>query len=501
MELDWMERRAILFPDDIALIDGESREEWTYRQLNEKALKWGAYLQRNGVAKGDRVVLLAHNAPEMFEVLFGCKKLGAIFVPLNWRLSEQELSELIDHSDPTLLIFDQYTKALVTRCVNEKIPSVSIETPFITNMNTSFLPLIALEEEDPWMMIYTGGTTGKSKGAVLSYRSVNWNAYNTIISWGLSQKDTTLTYLPMFHTGGLNALSLPVLMAGGTVVVANKFSPDEAMGLLHDFKCTIVLFVPTMYHMIVMDQHFDRYPFASVNVFLSGGAPCPDLIYERFKQRGLPFKEGYGLTEAGPNNFYIDPKQSVIKRGSIGKPMLFNDVKIIDENGMTIQAGKVGELLIRGKHVFKEYFRDDEATKKALQHGWLHTGDLARCDSDGDFYIVGRKKEMIISGGENIYPVEIENALLRHPDVNEAAVVGIDDEKWGQKPVAFVSPKASMNLDVEELKEFMKRTLAAFKLPKEIYVITELPKTSVGKIERNKLVMRAGEGNRIQVDR
>ncbi|WP_394173097.1 class I adenylate-forming enzyme family protein [Guptibacillus hwajinpoensis] len=498
MELDWIERRAGLFPDTIALIDGTTRQEWTYKQLNEKAIRWGAYFHENAVGKGDRVLVVAHNSPKMIEVLFACQKLGAIFVPLNWRLSGQELAEQIEHAEPALLLFDEHTEELVSECVDKKIKCVSFEDQYLIEQNDPMLPTIEMTEEDPWMMIYTGGTTGKSKGAILSYRSVNWNAYNTIISWGLSHKDTTVTYLPMFHTGGLNALLLPVLMAGGKVIVANKFSPDEAMELLHEFECTIVLFVPTMYHMIVTDNNFERYPFASVNAFLSGGAPCPELIYERFSERGLPFKEGYGLTEAGPNNFYIHPKQSAIKRGSIGKPMLFNDVKIVDENGMVVGSGKVGELLIRGKHVFKEYFRNDEATKKTLQGGWLHTGDMAKCDEDGDYYIVGRKKEMIISGGENIYPAEIENILLRHPDVDEAAIVGFEDKKWGQKPVAFVASKNSV--DVACLKVFMKQSLATYKVPKEIILITELPKTPVGKIDRNKLVSCSYGSKTLQID-
>lgn len=494
VELNWMERRASLFPDDIALIDGVTREEWTYKKLNEKAVQWALCLRENGVTKGDRVLVLAYNSPELFEVLFACKKVGAIFVPLNWRLSSQELAEAVAHSDPTLFIYDRHTEELAL-CIEKEVRCVSIESPLLLQRNGTISVLVDLKEDDPWMMIYTGGTTGKSKGAVLSYRSVNWNAYNTIISWGFTQKETTLTYLPMFHTGGLNALSIPILMAGGTVVVANKFLPEDAIDLIHDFKCTIVLFVPTMYHMIVTNVHFDRMPFSTIKVFLSGGAPCPHFIYDRFLERGLPFKEGYGLTEAGPNNFYIHHDQAAFKRGSIGKPMLFNDAKIVDDKGKEVGMNEVGELLIKGKHVFKEYFRNGEATKKALHGGWLYTGDMAKYDEDYDYYIVGRKKEMIISGGENIYPVEIEHVLLQHPDVDEAAIIGVEDDKWGQKSVAFIVPKASRMLDKNRLNSYMKQTLASYKIPKDMNLITELPKTSVGKIDRKKLVEEYGKKN------
>nr|WP_270180612.1 AMP-binding protein [Alkalihalobacillus sp. CinArs1] len=483
-----MERRANLFPNDCALIDGVSREEWTYKQLNDKAIQLAAFLQKNDVGKGDRVLVLAHNSLDMFALLFACKKTGSVFVPINWRLSNKEIAELVEDSDPSLLIFDRHTNELAKICVDHMLLCVSFEQAMVKD-GICPLSLTEVTEDDPWMMIYTGGTTGKSKGAVLSYRSVNWNAFNTVMSWGLTQKETTLTYLPMFHTGGLNALSIPILMAGGTVIVADKFSPDAAITLLHDFKCTIVLFVPTMYHMIVTDPIFDRVSFDSVDVFLSGGAPCPEYIYEKFSERGLAFKEGYGLTEAGPNNFYIHPRDSAAKRGSVGKPMLFNEVKIVTEKGEEAGVGEVGELLIRGNHMFKEYFRNEDATRKAVQNGWLHTGDMAKRDQDGDYYIVGRKKEMIISGGENIYPVEIENALLRYPAVDEAAVIGIEDEKWGQKSVAYISSHSLVDIDL--LKAFLKQLLAAYKVPMDIHVTKELPKTSVGKIDRVKLVQQA----------
>ncbi|WP_226671249.1 class I adenylate-forming enzyme family protein [Metabacillus litoralis] len=492
MSDDWLGKRANLSPVNIALIDGETQEEWTYKKLHDKALQWALLFNYRKIKKGDRVLLLAKNTPVFFELLFACSKVGCVLVPLNWRLSQQELTEIINHAEPALLFLDQEAEKSFPSLKELGYEWRSLSTALFHVHNTEeskqLLGHNEEEEELPWLMIYTGGTTGKPKGVVLTNKSVNWNAYNTIISWGLSSDDKTLTYLPLFHTGGINALSIPILMAGGTVIVANKFSSKEAVHLLHDYQCTIALFVPTMYHMLVEDDLFRKMPFSSMKAFLSGGAPCPISVYDKFQEKNLPFKEGYGLTEAGPNNFYIHPNDAKRKKGSVGKPMLLNDIKIVDEEGKEVETNEVGELLIKGNHLFKNYFKNQSATNEALRNGWLHTGDLARVDQDGDYYIVGRKKEMIISGGENIYPLEIENVLLAHPYVKEATVIGVNDDKWGEKVVAYVSQKKAKVFTSQQIIDYMRQILASYKIPKEIVILDELPKTDVGKINKKKLL-------------
>ncbi|WP_226675846.1 acyl-CoA synthetase [Mesobacillus jeotgali] len=492
-ELDWLETRASLTPEAAAIADAGTGQEWSYREVNDRAKAIAAWMDSNGVKKGDRIALLAPNGICYFDLLFACGKIGAIFVPLNWRLSIDELAFIIKDCEPTFLAFHSNFTKEVTTIWGEEDRCIQINgTRFSRLMEQFFagpceMNEINLDEEDPLAMIYTGGTTGKPKGAVLSHRAIIWNSISTITSWNLTNEDTTVTYLPLFHTGGLNALSIPILMAGGKVVLANDFTPEKAIDNLIKYKSTIVLFVPTMHHMLVKSQQFLEAEFLDMKLFLSGGAPCPLEIYEAYKKKGISFKEGYGLTEAGPNNFYIDPSEANVKRGSVGKPMLFHSIKLLDENESEVPAGQVGELVIKGKHTFSYYWKNKTATDHAWKDGWLHTGDLAKKDEDGYYYIVGRKKEMIITGGENVYPLEIEHWLCAHPLIREAAVVGIPDEKWGEVVTAFIVLEEGAVLGEQEAKMHCREKLGGYKIPKVIQTIGQMPKTHVGKIDKKQL--------------
>ncbi|WP_174496892.1 class I adenylate-forming enzyme family protein [Salirhabdus euzebyi] len=492
-ELDWINSRARLFPHDEAIVDAELNDSWSFQQLNERAILIATFFREKGVKKGDRVALLSPNHISYFDFLFACIKIGAIFVPLNWRLSKDEMDYVLSDANPKIIGIHQYFNKKFS-WIEEDYYVLNIEDNHyvndLINISQAFIPEESLNESDPLAMIYTGGTTGKPKGAVLSHRSILWNALNTIVSWNLTDEEATITTLPMFHTGGLNALIVPVLLAGGKVIVTDDFEPKKAVEDLIKHKCTIVLFVPTMYHMIIKTDAFRTSNFPHMKVFLSGGAPCPLNIYDAFEQKGLLFKEGYGLTEAGPNNFYIDPEEAKHKRGSVGKPMVFNDIKIINDNGQEVDINEVGELCLRGNHSFEFYWNKEEETKKTKIDGWLHTGDLARKDKDGFVYIVGRKKEMIISGGENIYPLEIEHWLSSLEGINEVAVVGIPHDKWGEAVAAFVSFNKGKQFNEQELQEYCSRKLSSYKIPKKFFVIDELPKTHVGKIDKKSLVQQ-----------
>ncbi|MEW8969520.1 MAG: long-chain fatty acid--CoA ligase [Mesobacillus sp.] len=489
-ELDWLESRAGLTPDAVAIADAGTAQEWSYREINDRAKAIAVWLGEKGVKKGDRVALLAPNGISYFDLLFACGKIGAIFVPLNWRLSLDELAYIIKDCEPRLLAFHSNFTKEVTMIWDEEDRCIQIDGSRyaqLLGVTVGQLDGEKVEEEDPLAMIYTGGTTGKPKGAVLSHRAIIWNSVSTIASWNLTNEDRTVTYLPLFHTGGLNALSIPILMAGGTVVLANDFTPESAIKNLIEHKCTIVLFVPTMHHMLVKTDLFQKAEFTDLKLFLSGGAPCPLEIYEAYKQKGIAFKEGYGLTEAGPNNFYIDPSEANVKRGSVGKPMLFHSIKILDEAGNEAGADEVGELAIKGNHAFSYYWNNQNATEDTLKDGWLYTGDLAKRDRDGYYYIVGRKKEMIITGGENVFPLEIEHWLCSHPLIHEAAVVGIPDEKWGEVVTAFIVLEEGAALGEHEAKMHCRQKLAGYKVPKVIQTIGHMPKTHVGKIDKKKL--------------
>ncbi|MBS8263001.1 long-chain fatty acid--CoA ligase [Mesobacillus boroniphilus] len=491
-ELDWLEARASLTPKAAAIVDAETDQGWSYSEVNDRAKAIAAWLKTNGVKKGDRIALLAPNGISYFDMLFACGKIGAIFVPLNWRLSVDELAFIIKDCEPTILAFHSNFTKEVTMIWGEEDRCIQINGTRMSRLieesaGQREMREMDLDEEDPLAMIYTGGTTGKPKGAVLSHRAIIWNSISTIASWNLTNEDTTVTYLPLFHTGGLNALSVPILMAGGKVVLANDFTPEKAIGNLIRYKCSIVLFVPTMHHMLVKSEQFNEAEFLDMKLFLSGGAPCPHEIYEAYKQKGIAFKEGYGLTEAGPNNFYIDPSEADVKRGSVGKPMLFNSIKIMSEDGSEVLAGEVGELAIKGKHAFSYYWKNETATDSTWKDGWLHTGDLARKDEDGYYYIVGRKKEMIITGGENVYPLEIEHWLFSHPSIQEAAVVGVADDKWGEAVTAFVVIEEGAALSEVEVKKYCRQKLGSYKVPKNIHFVSQMPKTHVGKIDKKLL--------------
>ncbi|MDZ5470257.1 long-chain fatty acid--CoA ligase [Bacillus sp. 31A1R] len=485
-ELDWLENRARLAPDSEAVIDADISMTWTYSELNNRCNRVANWLVEKGIRKGDRVALLSPNDICYLDLLFACGKIGAIFVPLNWRLSTSEIRYILEDSTPKLLGYhSSFTKTVADlNEMNMELFKVEKESYF---KDSGFTRDIPISEEDPLAIIYTGGTTGKPKGVVLSHRSILWNGLNTILSWNLTSEDTTLTYMPMFHTGGLNALSIPLLMIGGKVVIAKEFDPHSAICYLNKYQCTIVLFVPTMYHMLVETDEFKGTEFPTIKAFLSGGAPCPLEIYEAFNQKGLQFKEGYGLTEAGPNNFFIETWMANEKRGSVGKPMMFNQIQLLKEDGTVAENEEVGEVLIKGKHSFEFYWKNEDATKETLKQGWLHTGDLAKRDNDGYFYIVGRKKDMIITGGENVYPLEVEHWIAAHPEVSEVAVVGLPDSKWGEIVTAFIVLKNNASLSVEEIKNYCSYKLGNYKIPKKIIFIKELPKTHVGKIDKNQL--------------
>jgi fatty-acyl-CoA synthase len=489
-ELDWLDNRARLTPNKIAVIDKETNKNWTYQELQLRAASAASWLKAKGVRKGDRIALLSPNHISYLDLLFACGKIGAIFVPLNWRLSTAELNGILEDCSPAFICVHEHFQGMLPSLQTLHINAFSVGGPSYDEMVTFerkdfFFEVIS--EQDPLMMIYTGGTTGKPKGVVLSHQSIQWNAVNTILSWNLTVEDVTINYMPMFHTGGLNALTIPILMIGGTVVIGQQYLAEKAAESINQYQCTIILLVPTMYHMLIQTEEFMNGDFPTMKVFLSGAAPCPLHIYEAFDKKGLAFKEGYGLTEAGPNNFYISPEDAQIKRGSVGKPMLFNAVQLINEHGQEAGVNEVGELLIKGKHSFSNYWNNKKASMETVQNGWLHTGDLAKRDEHGFYYIVGRKKDMIITGGENVYPLEIEHWLAAHPAVDEVAVIGIPDDKWGELVAAFIVARHPQAFDEAELKNYCEKKLGRYKIPKRFIRLEELPKTHVGKIDKKQL--------------
>jgi fatty-acyl-CoA synthase len=502
---DWLDRRAKLSPDRVALQDAATGQAITYRVWNANANRTAHYLRELGVGKGDRVAVYATNSLAYLDIWQACGKLGAILQNLNWRLTVNELRPLLADTAPNVLIYsEEFTTQVhtlrpdltfVQHFVALTTQSASTDDRFGQRDTCSDILTDRpdLSPDDPWAICYTGGTTGLPKGAILTHRNMTWNSINTILSWGLDQNDVTILNSPLFHTGGLNVFTLPMIHAGGKSIVCEKFDVDQVFDLIAHSGVTVYFGVPTMF--IAMQSHprWNTVDFSRLKLIISGGAPCPLPIFERFWARGIDFKTGYGLTEAGPNTFWLPAAEVQRKPGAVGYPLMHIDVRTVRSDGSECAADEGGELIIRGEHVTPGYWNNPSATHEAIRDGWLHTGDLALRDADGCYTIVGRLKDMIISGGENIYPAEIESLLHGHPAVAEAAVIGVPDPKWGEVGRAVIVLAPDQTTTPQALTGFLSGKLATYKIPKSFVFVEKLPLTGPGKIDKRALVEQFGK--------
>jgi fatty-acyl-CoA synthase len=499
---DVLGERARLTPEKLALVVVATGERLTYRQLDECAARcassWTAGL---GLARGDRVALLANNRAEFVDCFFASGKSGVILVPLNTRLTPHELATIVRDAAPRLLIYGGEFRDVV----RELRGLVSVERWLALddpaeNSDERWRDLHArtpdpgprtpVSPEDAYCLLYTSGTTGTPKGVMIPHRMVAWNAYNTTVCWQLREDDVSPIFTPLYHAGGLGAFFLPIFAIGGTIVLHAGFDPTEIWHIVESERCTVVLGVPTIYKMLMEAPEFTHVDLSSVRWLISGGAPLPLYIIEAYQRRGVVFKQGYGLTEVGVNCFSMTVEESVAKKGSIGKPMMFTEAKLLDPEGHEVPPGEVGELVLRGPHVCLGYWNNPQATAEVLDRdGWFHTGDSARRDDDGFFFIAGRKKDMFISGGVNVYPAEIEGELLLHPRVQDAAVIGVPDAMWGEAGVAFVVARGVFPT-AEELARFLAAHLAKYKIPKQFVFVDALPRTPYGKVVKGELQAR-----------
>lgn len=499
---DWLGRRAALTPDREALFEVSTGHRYTYTTLNQRGNQLANLLsQKYDIKKGDRVAFLLNNRLECIDAFAACGKLGAILVPLNVRLAAVEHQEYINNVAPKVLIFEKtFDEAIKEFHPNTpsishllavdktSIPKTHSYPQHLEKQSTTQPTRPSMHFEDPCFILPTGGTTGFPKGAILSHRHVFWNSVNTIINWGLSPTDVCPIIFPLFHTGGWNVLLIPLFHVGARILLWQKFDALDTLQRIEEEGCTIIIGVPTMYHLMINTPAFTTTDFSSVRFWLSGGAPCPVSIMEAFWARGQEFAMGYGLTEIGPNNFYMPPGASKTKPTAVGLPFFHNELRVVNDDLEDVPQGQVGELLLRGPHSFSGYWNNPQATQDTIEpDGWVHTGDLVRQDQDGFYYIAGRKKMLIISGGENIFPSEIERVLDNNEAVDEAAVVGIPDKKWGEVPIAFIVLKKHATATEDGLKEFMRGKLGRYKVPKKIVFLDELPLTSAGKIDKRKL--------------
>ncbi|HEY4383046.1 MAG TPA: long-chain fatty acid--CoA ligase [Ktedonobacteraceae bacterium] len=494
---EWLARRELLTPDKIGLIDSDTGMRFPYRTLNLRARALATYLQQHyHIQQGDRVAILAFNAPEYLDAFFACTLLGAILVPLNWRLTTYELNIILTDCEPKLLLHDLPHRehagelAISLRHTLDSLPALSFNDFPGEDIALAALarPFATADGEEPAIILYTSGTTGVPKGTILSHRMITWNAINTQISWGLRDTDITPTFAPFFHAGGLNVLTTPLYHLGGTVVLLCNPDPQAILRAIERERCTVVFAVPTVFQRMMEHPAFTTTDFSSVRFCITGGSPCPLPVIQGYSAPGLEFRQGYGLTEVGVNCFSLAPEDAVRKAGSVGRPIFHSRARIVDEQECDVAPGEVGELLLAGPHVCSGYWRQPEATAEANRGGWWHTGDLARCDSEGYYFLIGRKKDLFISGGENIYPAEIESVIVTHPDVLEVAVIAQPHPYWGEVGLAIVVPRVPDSLSAEEIFNYCVGKLARYKLPHSIHFTQSLPRNVMGKVMKVELM-------------
>ena len=495
MLFDIAARRAELTPDRTAFIELETGRQLSYVQLDDRASRFAAWLEDRDVTAGDRIAIMTFNSATFFEILFACGKLGAILVPLNWRQPAPELIPVVQDCGPKLLIHDADNAAVCAELhAATNIPLLSYdgyEQAVAQTLGSRFES--AWASDRIWYMLYTSGTTGKPKAVIQTPGMAYANAVNIGQAIDLTSVDTTLNFLPLFHTAGINLHTLPVLLQGGTVRVLKKFEIDPVMAALVAGQCSAFFGVPAIYQAISLHTDFATADLSRVRSWGCGGAPLPASLIEVFAKRSIRVCNGMGMTETGPTVFLMDTAHAEAKIGSVGKPQILSEVRLVDDDGDVIGVGEqAGELQIRGPGVTPGYWNNDAATKTAFTpDGWLKTGDVARRDADGYYYIVDRIKDMYISGGENVYPAEVEVVIYRFPGVLECAVLGISDEKWGEVGCAYILPRPGEDVDAEALRVFCRQNLAAYKVPKRIEIVQDFPRTAAGKIQKHVLRQRA----------
>lgn len=492
---EWLARREQLSPDHIGLIDVSTGERFTYRMLNRRARALAAWLsERHGVRLGDRVAILAANSPVYLDVFFACALLGAILTPLNWRLTRPELVGILRDCEPVALIADGAYSGVAEQVTQECGISRLLRMEEFPGADEALaaraVPFDTQDGEEIALILYTSGTTGAPKGAMLSHRMLTWNAINTQISWGLRAEDIAPTFAPFFHAGGLNVLTTPMYHLGGTVVLLRDTRPEAVLAAVERERCTLLFAVPTVFQMMMESDAFTSTDLSSVRFCISGGAPCPLPIIEGFSARRLEFRQGYGLTEVGVNCFSLAPEDATRKVGSVGRPVFHSQARIVDSHDDEVASGAVGELALAGPHVCSGYWRRASATDDAYRNGWWHTGDLARQDEEGYYFIVGRKKDMYISGGENVYPAEVEGVLATHEGIADVAVLGRPDPRWGEVGLAIVAPRSPHALTEQQVLNYCDGRLARFKIPKSVIFVDALPRNAMGKVVKAELYER-----------
>jgi fatty-acyl-CoA synthase len=492
-------QRAMLKPDAIAFRDLARGTTLNYLELENNVQSIAGFLRAEGVDAGDRIAVLCRNRVEFFELLFAAAKLGAILVPLNWRMPVGELAPLVDDAAPRFLFFGEEDAAAAHELGDRGTKRVGFDDDTDAGyvvLRRSSEPFAGREfwgGDDTWYLIYTSGTTGKPKAVIQTPAMALANYVNIRQAMAISGDDVCLNYLPLFHTAGINLVTLPTLIEGGENLVIPGFEVDEVIRLLGDGALDTFFAVPAVYQQISLHPEFPKLHLGKIRNWGCGGAPMPDYLVQAYLERGARVCNGMGMTETGPTVFIMDPAMVDRKIGSVGKPQVLARVRLVDPEGNDVKQGEEGELWFAGPGITPGYWGNPEATREAFaDEVWLKSGDIGRQDADGYYYIAGRIKEMFISGGENVYPAEVENVLAAHPDILEAAIVAVPDEKWGEVGRAYVLAHPGRALPpADEITSYCRERLAPYKVPKEFVTVQDFPRTAAGKIQKHLLAAGA----------
>ena len=488
-------QRALLKPEAVAFRDLGRGTSLTYRELETRVRSLAGLLRADGVAEGDRVAVICRNRVEFFELLFAVGKLGAVLVPLNWRMPAAELAPLVDDAAPRLLFYGAEDAAVAMELGDGDTRHVGLDdesTAGYAAIRDTAEPFAGREfwrGNDTWYLIYTSGTTGKPKAVIQTPAMALANYVNIRQAMAISGSDVCLNYLPLFHTAGINLVTLPTLIEGGEVLVIPGLDVNVVVRLLAEGALDTFFAVPAVYQQISLHPDFPTLDLGRVRNWGCGGAPMPDLLIQAYLERGARVCNGMGMTETGPTVFIMDPEMVARKIGSVGKPQVLARVRLVGPDGKDVQQGEEGELWFAGPGITPGYWGNPDATQDAFADGvWLKSGDIGRQDADGYYYIAGRIKEMFISGGENVYPAEVENVLAAHPDILEAAVVAVPDERWGEVGRAYVLARPGHEIPAAaRITDYCREHLAPYKVPKEFVSVEDFPRTAAGKIQKHLL--------------
>jgi fatty-acyl-CoA synthase len=493
---DWIRKWSLLQPQKKALYFED--RPFTYQEVNHRTNQLCHLLLTTGVKKGDRVAVLLHNCHQYVEIFLALSKIGAILVPLNWRLAGPELEFILQDSGSRTLIFEPEFEEVVASIrprlnffngdyltIGQPCPDWSIDYEKAISEKPTNEPSVngPVGDEDPHIIMYTSGTTGVPKGAVLSHRKTFFNVLNADIVYNLTSKDTVIVSRPMFHSGGLLVEAAPVLYKGGTLILKKRSRPNEILETIQKYHVTVLELATTVYQFILHDCNLSQYDLSSVRCFFTGGERIPIAMLKEYHKKGIIISQIFGQTEASTIAF-LSPEKAAHKIGAVGLPVFHGEVRIVDKTGKDVKPGEVGEIIVKGPTLMSGYWNRPDLTAETIRNGWLCTGDLAKKDEEGYIYIVDRERDMYISGGENVYPAEIEKIFFTHPKVLDAGVVGVPDEKWGEVGKAYIVLKPGETMTEEEAFEFLRGKVGKYKIPKHVQFVVELPKTASGKVQK-----------------